>query len=103
MGLPAERVHLVENAVDTGKFSPGPDDAAFRARPNADNTGLDIPRVATGPAREATGALIAWDPVARKEVWRVQHPGHWNGGTLSTAGGLVFPGCADGPFPVFVK
>lgn len=32
MGLPAERVHLVENAVDTGKFSPGPDDAAFRAR-----------------------------------------------------------------------
>lgn len=31
MGLPAERVHLIENAVDTIKFSPGPDDVAFRA------------------------------------------------------------------------
>lgn len=32
MGIPAERVHLIENAVDTGKFSPGADDAAFRQR-----------------------------------------------------------------------
>ena len=32
LGLPAERVHLIENAVDTGKFSPGPDDHAFRQR-----------------------------------------------------------------------
>lgn len=32
MRLPAERVHLIENAVDTIKFSPGPDDAAFRER-----------------------------------------------------------------------
>jgi len=76
-------------------------DAAFRARPNADNTGLDVPRVASGPERQATGALIAWDPVARKEVWRVQHPGHWNGGTLSTGGGLVFQGIADGRFRAY--
>jgi quinohemoprotein ethanol dehydrogenase len=76
-------------------------DAAFFPRPNADNTGLDIPRVASGPHREAKGALIAWDPVARKEVWRVQHPGHWNGGTLSTAGGLVFQGIADGRFRAY--
>lgn len=32
MGLPAERVHLIENAVDTIRFSPGPDDADFRQR-----------------------------------------------------------------------
>lgn len=32
MGLPAERVHLIENAVDTGKFSPGADDPFFRQR-----------------------------------------------------------------------
>jgi phosphatidyl-myo-inositol dimannoside synthase len=32
LGLPAERVHLIENAVDTMKFSPGVDDIAFRHR-----------------------------------------------------------------------
>ena len=42
------------------------------------------------------GHLIAWDPVARKEVWRQDYITLWNGGTLSTAGGLVFQGTADG-------
>ncbi len=32
MGLPGERVHLIENAVDTIRFSPGPDDIDFRQR-----------------------------------------------------------------------
>ena len=32
MGLPAERVHLIENAVDTTLFSPGEDDVGFRQR-----------------------------------------------------------------------
>lgn len=30
LGLPAERVHLIENAVDTSRFSPGSDDTEFR-------------------------------------------------------------------------
>jgi quinohemoprotein ethanol dehydrogenase len=41
------------------------------------------------------GHLAAWDPVAQKEVWRVQHAGAWNGGTLTTAGNLVFQGTAN--------
>lgn len=32
MGLPADRVHLIENAVDTERFSPGDDDPSFRQR-----------------------------------------------------------------------
>ncbi len=32
MGLPAKRIHLIENAVDTFRFSPGPDDMDFRLR-----------------------------------------------------------------------
>ena len=36
------------------------------------------------------GYLLAWDPVQQREVWRVEHAGPWNGGVLSTAGGLVF-------------
>ena len=35
------------------------------------------------------------------EVWRVEHKGSWNGGTLATAGGLVFQGTADAKFKAF--
>lgn len=42
------------------------------------------------------GRLIAWDPVAQKAAWTQEYEGAWNGGTLSTAGGLVFQGSADG-------
>ena len=31
-GVAAERICLIENGVDTTRFSPGPDDAAFRAK-----------------------------------------------------------------------
>lgn len=47
------------------------------------------------------GHLAAWDPVAQKEVWRVQHKGPWNGGVLSTASNLVFQGTADGRFVAY--
>ena len=42
------------------------------------------------------GRLIAWDPVAKREAWRVEHPVLRSGGTLSTAGNLVFQGRGDG-------
>lgn len=44
------------------------------------------------------GRLIAWDPVKQKEVWRKEYVSPWNGGTLTTAGNLVFQGTADGRF-----
>lgn len=47
------------------------------------------------------GALIAWDPVARKEVWRARQPGPASGGTLATAGNLVFEGNLQGTFRAF--
>jgi quinohemoprotein ethanol dehydrogenase len=47
------------------------------------------------------GALIAWDPVAQKPRWRVPIDTLWNGGTLSTAGNLVFQGTADGWFSAY--
>lgn len=51
-------------------------------------------------APEATpfGHLLAWDPVNQKEVWRAEYVSPWNGGTLTTAGNLVFQGAADGRF-----
>ena len=42
-----------------------------------------------------SGPLIAWNPVTQKEAWRVAHPGAMNGGTLATAGNLVFQGTAS--------
>lgn len=47
------------------------------------------------------GYLVAWDPVAQREAWRVKHDFIWNGGTLATSGGLVFQGLADGWFKAF--
>ena len=42
------------------------------------------------------GYLLAWDPVQQKEAWRVPYGNPWNGGTLATAGNLVFQGTAKG-------
>jgi quinohemoprotein ethanol dehydrogenase len=72
-------------------------------------TGLDGAAVAmpadravqAGAAAATTGALVAWDPVARKEAWRVPYRGPWNGGVLSTAGGLVFQGTATEEFVAY--
>ncbi|WP_024588550.1 PQQ-dependent dehydrogenase, methanol/ethanol family [Aliihoeflea sp. 2WW] len=52
----------------------------------------------TAPTATPFGHLLAWDPVAQKEVWRAEHVSPWNGGTLTTAGNLVFQGTADGRF-----
>ncbi len=46
----------------------------------------------------SVGHLAAWDPVAQKEVWRVDYKEPWAGGVLSTAGNLVFQGTAMGEF-----
>jgi quinohemoprotein ethanol dehydrogenase len=45
-----------------------------------------------------TGHLLAWDPVAQQERWRAPYGDMWNGGTLTTAGNLVFQGTSDGRF-----
>jgi quinohemoprotein ethanol dehydrogenase len=52
--------------------------------------------------RAATkGRLVAWDPVARKAAWTVEHPLPWNGGILTTAGGLLFQGNGQGKFVAY--
>ena len=47
------------------------------------------------------GHVSAWDPVAQKEVWRIQHPRTWNGGLLTTAGNLLFQGNSQGNFVAY--
>jgi PQQ-dependent dehydrogenase (methanol/ethanol family) len=44
------------------------------------------------------GMLIAWDPVKQEARWSIDTPWPWNGGTLSTAGNLLFQGDPYGLF-----
>ncbi|MBB4856705.1 quinohemoprotein ethanol dehydrogenase [Novosphingobium chloroacetimidivorans] len=62
--------------------------------------GLTLEPIVEKPG-DGHGFLVAWDPVAQKQAWRVEHKGLWNGGTLATAGNLVFQGTADGYFKAF--
>ena len=68
-------------------------------------TGLD--RGYLGPVRKQwlafkpSGKLLAWDPAAQREAWHVDLPDPGSGGTLSTAGNLVFQGRADGKLQAY--
>jgi quinohemoprotein ethanol dehydrogenase len=55
----------------------------------------------TGQALPGAFALLAWDPVARRARWRVDYGNAQGGGTLTTAGNLVFQGRGDGHFAAF--
>ena len=75
----------------------------FRGKPGPDDIsvgGLNIGWAETG-REDGKGALIAWDPVRQRARWRVQFATLWNGGTLATAGDLVFQGTADGYFSAY--
>jgi PQQ-dependent dehydrogenase (methanol/ethanol family) len=96
--LPVQEIPFVFKHDDKFEFVPG-----------LWNVGVDIeaaslpedPAVAAEVLKQVEGRLIAWDPVARKEVWRVEQGAPFNGGVLSTAGDLVFQGSARGEFAAY--
>lgn len=73
------------------------------------NVGADIPndtlidpqfmQILTGKIMR--GELVAWDPIRQEPVWTYRHARTWNGGTLATAGNLVFQGTSDHKFMAF--
>ncbi|MFC3097445.1 PQQ-dependent dehydrogenase, methanol/ethanol family [Alteraurantiacibacter palmitatis] len=50
---------------------------------------------------QTKGRLVAWDPVAQREVWGIDRDWPWNGGTLATGGDLVFQGLPQGRFVAY--
>ena len=76
-------------------------DPAHAITPDDFNIGVDTNVFAAFPPEAASGHLLAWDPIAQREVWRVPYGMPWNGGTLATAGNLVFQGTADGRFVAY--
>jgi mono/diheme cytochrome c family protein len=81
-------------------------DPAFQTLPGSWNTAISwaLQEAPDDPVefKKATssfqGRLVAWDPVAQKEVWSVAHSSLQNGGVLATAGDLVFEGTGAGRF-----
>jgi len=69
------------------------DDEDFSFVPGRFNSGVDpIAGADSMVDGRVVAALVAWDPVKQREVWRVEHAHVANGGVLATAGNLVFQG-----------
>jgi quinohemoprotein ethanol dehydrogenase len=81
----------------------------FEFKNSALNFGIDMvaagmpqdPNIKKAILDSVKGKLVAWDPVQQKQAWAVERPGPWNGGTLATAGNLVFEGTAAGYFDAY--
>jgi len=84
-------------------------DADYQYEPAGWNTGVSLGTLTdlsvrpddqyasgTGPVYDSPGVLLAWDPAARAPRWTREYDFTLNGGTLATAGNLVFQGAADG-------
>jgi quinohemoprotein ethanol dehydrogenase len=101
--LPGQEGSFVYNPVDA---------ATFKFQPGGLNTGMvglngpfghmgggggavspHEPAGAENQPKASGGFLVAWDPAANKERWRVNNAGGLGGGgTVATAGNLVFHG-----------
>lgn len=82
-------------------------DTRWASKPTKWNIGVDLaagvpldlpPEIMKFLRAGLKGRLIAWDPIERAPRWVVEHENAWNGGVLSTAGGLVFQGKLNGDF-----
>ena len=63
--------------------------AALKTRPSP-------PSIGPTPPEGQRNILVAWDPVTQKERWHASGGGPMGGGTLATAGNLVFEVIPDG-------
>ena len=97
--IPAQDIPFVYGADDSFEFTPGLWNigvnglyASFAEQP---------PEAQAELVKMIRGQIIAWDPIQRREVWRVQHNLPWNGGMLATAGNLVFQGNSVGDFAAY--
>jgi PQQ-dependent dehydrogenase (methanol/ethanol family) len=81
----------------------------YKRNPGGWNTGLEFGRITQlvldNIADQPTpkGYLKAFDPLTGEDKWVVEIPHYWNGGVLSSAGGLVFQGDALGMFTAYDK
>ena len=90
--IPAQNVPFM--MIDDPKWSQG---SATVGQPmNGIGWNLGKNLVTAPPKGKPFGRLTAWDAVHQKAAWTQDYASPWNGGTLATAGDLVFQGTADG-------
>jgi quinohemoprotein ethanol dehydrogenase len=96
--LPAQDIPFVHGTDENFEFVVGEGgtgtDFELAAAP-------DDPAAAQQLAQMISGQLVAWDPVAQRQVWEYKHAGPWNGGVMATAGNLVFQGSLIGEFAAY--
>ncbi|MCY3983380.1 MAG: PQQ-dependent dehydrogenase, methanol/ethanol family [Roseovarius sp.] len=92
--IPAQGVPLVQSTDPAWELN------SHKPMSTMSGMGWNLGYLFNAVAPEATpfGQLLAWDPVRQEEAWRAEYISPWNGGTLTTAGNLVFQGTADGRF-----
>jgi quinohemoprotein ethanol dehydrogenase len=84
-------------------YSRDPDFKRVEGRPNLGMNPLGGPPINAADPVAATNmaALVAWDPRAAKEAWRIEYRAPGSGGLLATAGNLLVQGLIDGRFVVY--
>lgn len=80
--------------------APAPAPAPAGPPPNPPNA-KTLPTVGPTPPEGQRGSLVAWDPVTQREKWRAPGGGGIGGGTVTTAGNLVFQVIPDGHFVAY--
>ena len=77
----------------------------YKMKPGTFNTGTDFyvndAAATMSGIPPVTGAIKAFDPLTGETKWSVAHNHFWNGGTLSTAGGITFQGNSSGRFVAY--
>ena len=77
-------------------YSPRPGWANGTVRPSPKAVIPSPPAIGPAPLQGSRGALVAWNPVTQQIAWRVPGGGGIGGGTVTTAGDLVFQVLNDG-------
>jgi glucose dehydrogenase len=76
------------------EFRPG---STGYVRPRGETKTIE-PKLGPEPPKDARNGLQAWDPVNQKLKWNIAGGGGIGGGTVTTAGNLVFQTINDGRF-----
>jgi PQQ-dependent dehydrogenase (methanol/ethanol family) len=99
--IPAMQSPLTYANDPNFEYHPGRWNTAAAMGGAAVNLPSDPDARAKAMASMQLGTLIAFDVLKGKPVWKVEHGFPWNGGTLATAGGLVFQGDYAGQFAAY--
>jgi len=100
--IPTSTMNSWTYAAET-KYNPRPGLMTGTVRPMPSATLPSPPAIGPEPIGDSgpRGALVAWDPVAQTMRWRMPGGGGIGGGTLTTAGNLVFQSVNDGRLVVY--